>query len=57
LPRVEIVVLPPEVEKQGRDAFDRIGEDVCETIERRPASLVVARVAQEASGAGARGAP
>ncbi len=44
LPRVVIEVLPPEVEKKGLDAFERIGEDVCETIERRPASLVVARV-------------
>ena len=44
LPRVEIVVLPPEVEKKGLDAFERIGEDVSETIERRPASFVVARV-------------
>ncbi len=44
LPRVEIQVLPPEVEKKGLDAFERIGEDVCETIERRPASFVVARV-------------
>jgi transposase len=44
LPRVEIVVLPPEVEKQGLDAYERIGEDVSETIERRPASFVVARV-------------
>ena len=44
LPRVEIQVLPPEVEKRGLDAFERIGEDVCETIERRPASFVVARV-------------
>ena len=44
LPRVEIQVLPPEVEKKGLDVFERIGEDVCETIERRPASLVVARV-------------
>ena len=44
LPRVLIEVLPPEVEKKGLDAFERIGEDVCETIERRPASLVVARV-------------
>jgi transposase len=44
LPRVEIVILPPEVEKHGLDAFERIGEDVSETIERRPASLVVARV-------------
>jgi transposase len=47
LPRVEIKVLPPEVEKEGRDAFERIGEDVCETIERRPASLVVARVVRQ----------
>lgn len=44
LPRVEILVLPPEVEKKGLDAFERIGEDVSETVERRPASLVVARV-------------
>jgi len=44
LPRVEIQVLPPEVEKEGLDAFERIGEDVRETVERRPASLVVARV-------------
>jgi len=44
LPRVVIEVLPPEVEKQGLDAFERIGEDVSETLERRPASLVVARV-------------
>jgi transposase len=44
LPRVEIVVLPPEVERQGLDAFERIGQDVSETIERRPASFVVARV-------------
>jgi transposase len=44
LPRVEIEVLPPEVERGGLDAFERIGEDVTEVIERRPASLVVARV-------------
>jgi transposase len=44
LPRVEIQVLPPEVERKGLDAFERIGEEVCETVERRPASLVVARV-------------
>ncbi len=44
LPRVQIEVMPPEVEREGLDAFERIGEDVCETVERRPASLVVARV-------------
>lgn len=44
LPRVEIEVLPPEVERDGLAAFERIGEEISETIERRPASLVVARV-------------
>jgi transposase len=44
LPRVEIEVLPPEVQKKGLDAFERIGEEVSEVVERRPASLVVARV-------------
>jgi transposase len=44
LPRVEIEVLPPEVQAKGLDAFERIGEETCETVERRPASLVVARV-------------
>lgn len=44
LPRVEIEVLPPEVQQKGTDAFSRIGEDVTETVERRPASLVVVRV-------------
>jgi transposase len=44
LPRVEVEVLPPEVQQRGTDAFVRIGEDVTETVERRPASLVVVRV-------------
>lgn len=44
LPRVEITVLPPEVEKRGLDAFERIGEEVSETLERRPSAFVVARV-------------
>lgn len=44
LPRIEIQVLPPEVEREGLDAFEKIGEDVSEVIERRPASFVVARV-------------
>lgn len=43
LPRVEIEVLPPEVQQKGTEAFERIGEDVTETVERRPASLVVVR--------------
>jgi transposase len=44
LPRVDIEVLPPEVQEQGLGAFERIGEEVTETVERRPASLVVVRV-------------
>jgi transposase len=36
--------LPPEVERAGLDAFARIGEEISEVIERRPASLVVARI-------------
>jgi len=44
LPRVEVELLPPEVQQKGTDAFVRIGEDTTETVERRPASLVVVRV-------------
>jgi transposase len=44
LPRVEIEVVPPEVQRQGLDAFDRIGEEATEIVERRPASVVVVRV-------------
>ncbi len=44
LPRVEVTLLPPEVEQKGLEAFEKIGEEVCETVERRPASLVVVRV-------------
>ena len=44
LPRVDIEVLPPEVEREGTDAFHRIGEEVSEVVERRPASVVVVRV-------------
>jgi transposase len=44
LPRVEIEVVPDEVQRAGLDAFERIGEDVSEVVERRPASLVVVQV-------------
>ncbi|MDC0675320.1 IS66 family transposase [Nannocystis radixulma] len=44
LPRVDIEVLPPEVQQEGLAAFKRIGEEVSEVIERRPASLVVVRL-------------
>jgi len=43
LPRIEIELLPPEVEEEGKAAFRRIGEAVSEVVERRPASLVVVR--------------
>lgn len=43
LPRIHVEVLPPEVQRAGLDAFDRIGEDVSETVEHRRASLVVVR--------------
>ncbi|MBI3183242.1 MAG: IS66 family transposase, partial [Myxococcales bacterium] len=43
LPRIDIEVVPPEVQQQGLNAFERIGEDVSETVEKRPASLVVVR--------------
>ena len=44
LPRIDIEVLPDEVQHEGLDAFERIGEEVTEILERRPASLVVARI-------------
>jgi len=44
LPRVEVEILPPEVIAEGRDAFEQIGAEVSETIERRPSSVVVVRV-------------
>jgi transposase len=43
LPRIEIEVLPPDVRRLGTDAFERIGEEASESIERRPASTVVVR--------------
>lgn len=44
LPRIEIEVLPEEVQRSGLDAFVKIGEEVSEVIERRAASLVVVRI-------------
>lgn len=43
LPRIDFEVLPPHVQKEGLNAFERIGETVCETVERRPSSTVVMR--------------
>ena len=44
LPRVDIEILPEEVQREGLDAFERIGEEVSEVVERRPGSLVVLRI-------------
>ena len=43
LPRVTVTVVPPEVEREGLDAFEKIGEDVVETVERVPAKAIVVR--------------
>ncbi|WP_434424123.1 IS66 family transposase [Nannocystis pusilla] len=44
LPRITVEVLPLEVQRDGLDAFERIGEEVSEVLERRPASVVVVRL-------------
>lgn len=44
LPLVEIDLVPDEVKRLGEDAFKRIGEEVSEVLERRPASMVRVRV-------------
>lgn len=44
LPRVHIVLLPPEVEREGTDGFECIGSDTREVLERRPAATVVVRL-------------
>ena len=44
LPRVELEVLPDDVQRAGLDAFERIGEDVSESVEHRPGSMVVVRM-------------
>lgn len=44
LPRFDIEIIPPEVQREGLDAYERIGQEVTEVVERRPASMVVARV-------------
>lgn len=44
LPRVELEILPDEVQREGLAAFERIGQEISEVVERRPGSLVVVRV-------------
>jgi transposase len=47
LPRVCVELVPPEVEREGLDAFEQIGSDTREVIERRPASVVVVEVVKK----------
>lgn len=44
LPRVEFEVIPPEVEREGLDAFELIGIERRSVLERRPSSNVVVEV-------------
>ena len=44
LPRIELEIVPLEVQERGLDQFKLIGQEVTEVIERRPASLVVVRI-------------
>ncbi len=44
LPRITIEQVPDEVTQEGLEHFERIGEDVTERLERRPASMVVVRI-------------
>lgn len=46
-PRVIIELVPPEVEREGLDAFDIIGEERRGLLERRPASCVVVEVVRK----------
>lgn len=44
IPRVDIEIVPDEVQRVGLDAFERIGQDTTEVLEHRPASMVVVRI-------------
>jgi hypothetical protein len=35
MPAAHRRLVPPEVEREGLDAFDKIGEDITEVLERR----------------------
>jgi transposase len=47
LPRVRVELVPPEVEREGLDAFEQIGSETREVMERRPASVVVVEVVKK----------
>ncbi|MFV8754739.1 IS66 family transposase [Nannocystaceae bacterium ST9] len=44
MPRVDIELIPEEVQREGLDAFERLPGEVSEILERRRASLVVLHV-------------
>lgn len=44
VPRVPIEMIPEVVKREGLDAFERIGEERREVLERRPASAVVVQL-------------
>ncbi|HET7544599.1 MAG TPA: IS66 family transposase [Polyangiaceae bacterium] len=46
-PRVYIELIPPEVERDGLDAFDIIGQETRGVLERRPASCVLVEVVRK----------
>jgi transposase len=46
-PRVTIELIPPEVEREGLDAFDILGEERRGILERRPASSVIVEVVRK----------
>ncbi len=46
-PRIYIELVPPEVEREGLDAFDVIGQESRGVLERRPASCVFVEVVRK----------
>lgn len=44
LPVVKIELIPDDVVEKGLEHFDRVGEEVISTIERRPSSFVICEV-------------
>src|SRR5262249_20244778 len=44
LPKETIEILPPEVEREGLDHFERIGDDRRIVLERRPAATVAVEI-------------
>lgn len=44
LPRIEIEIVPEAVKQKGLEAFERIGQEVTEVLERRRSSMVVVKM-------------